>query len=206
MSYSSEVAKKEISTTIVLSIAGVFYATRQVDSGLVIDENHLILDDVNINGTALDIRQVSTPVGGVTFKLKDQEEYITKVIMLDPNFLLEKEVEVFIGFSTGSFDWADYKKVANTTVDTVTKVINGYSIKSKEVTGLITNPTYNIQDKLSIDILTGSLSLDLIDTSDFPTTGLIKLEEEFIRYNGIVDNTLQNLIRGSIGSTAYEHK
>lgn len=205
MSYSAEVAKQTISVNVVAKIGDEYYARVQPDSGLVIPDEHLILDDPQINGTNLDIREVSTPVGGFTFKLKDEDEFITKVIMLDANNFLEKTVEVFVGFKTGSFDWADYKKVANTRISNITKITNGYSVKSKEVISLLTNPTYNVADKLAINILPVSLTLDLEDVSGFPTTGLIKINGEFIRYNGITNNTLENLTRGVLGTPAAAH-
>ena len=126
--------------------------------------------------------------------------------MLDPNNFLEKTVEAYIGFKTGNFDFADYKKVANTRIESVTKIANGYSIKSKEVISLLTNPSYNISDKLDITILPISVSLDLQDASKFPTSGFLKIGQEFIRYNGKTENTLENLVRSQIGTTAAEHE
>jgi hypothetical protein len=205
MSYSDEIAKKEQSINIVAKIGDEYYAKTQVDSGLVIPEENLILDDVSINGTTLDIRQVNTPVGSTNFKLKDENEYITIKIMQDPNNFLEKKVEVYVGFKTGAFDFSDYKKVANTTINSVTKIANGYSIKSKEVTSLLDNPVFNTTNKLAIDILSISTSLTLESAQEFPNEGLLRLNNEFIRYNGKTDNVLENLTRGQVGTIADGH-
>jgi len=205
MSFSNEVEKKQLSLNTVVKVGDEYYATRQVDSGLTIPSTNLILDDLNVNGTTLDIRTISTPVGGVNFKLKDEEEYITSKIMADANIFIEKEVEVYVGFNTGSFDFADYKNIANVRINAVTKITNGYSIKAKEVTSLISNPTYNVNDKLAIQIIPASTTLDLEDASNFPSQGLIKINNEFIRYNGIDEDTLLNLTRSQVGTSPATH-
>lgn len=204
MGYSEELAKEQKEINIVISIDGEYYARKQVDSGLVIDDNNLIVDDPQINGVDVDIRRANTPVGSLNFKLKDEQEYITKKIMIDANNFLQKEVIVYIGFITGSFDFSEYKEVQKAVINAVTKIPNGYSIRAKEVTSLISNPTYNVSDKLDINILPSSLTLDLQDASLFPDSGLIKIGDEFIRYNGKNEDTLENLARGEIGS-AEDH-
>lgn len=202
MGYSEELLKDAKSVNVVLKIGSDYFAQRLPDSGLVIDSNHLIVDDPQINGVDVDIRQASTPVGSLNFKLKDEDEYITKYIMLDANNLLEKDVICYVGFINGTFDFTDYKEVARTRINSVTKIANGYSIRAKEVTSLLTNPTYNVNEKLDINILASSLSLDLQDASNFPDSGLIKINDEFIRYNGKTDNTLENLERSEIGNAS----
>ena len=204
MAYEDELEKDQKEVNVVVNIDGVYYANKQPDSGLAIDPNHLIIDDPKINGVNVDIRRAKTPVGSFNFKLKDEDEYITKKIMLDANNFLEKEVTCYVGFITGSFDFSEYKQVAKTRVSSLSKIPNGYSIISKEVTSLITNPTYNIEDKLDIDILPVSTTLNLQDASLFPSSGMIKIEREFITYTDKLDNTLIGLTRAVIGE-AEEH-
>lgn len=200
MSYEDQLGLESKETNVVLLIDGEYYAQKQVDSGLVIDDDNLIIDDPQVNGVDVDIRRANTPVGSLNFKFKDEDEYITRKIMLDQNNFLQKEVVLYLGFKTGSFDFSEYKEISRTVINSVTKVPNGYSIRAKEVTSLISNPTYNISDKLDINILPSSLTLDLQDASLFPDSGLIKIGDEFIRYNGKNDDTLENLSRGEIGA------
>lgn len=205
MAYVDEVAKKEFTLNVIVDINGEYYGTRQPDSGLVLDNRNLILDDLNVNGTSLDIRTISTPVGGVNFKLKDEDDYISTKIMQDDNQYVEREVKVYVGFNTGSFDFSDYKNIANVRINSVTKITNGYSIRAKEVTDLLTAASYNVSDTLAIGIIPVSTTLDLEDASDLPDAGLIKINSEFIRYNGKDGDTLQNLARGQAGSVAGTH-
>ena len=202
MAYEDEAAKAQKTVNIVLKIGSEYFSTYQPDSGLVVPTKNLIVDDPLINGVTADIRRASTPVGSLTFKLKDESEYMTVKIMADENNFLEKEVVCYVGFINGSYDFADYKEMARTYIDSVTKIANGYSILSKEITSLITNPTYNVKNKLGISILLGSTTLDLQDAIAFPDSGLIKIDNEFIRYASKTDNTLAGLTRGFIGSPA----
>ena len=202
MAYEDELVKEQKEANVVMLINGEYYGIKQPDGGLAIPSENLIIDDPQINGVDVDIRRASTPVGSLSFKLKDEQEYITKKIMLDENNFLTKEVVCYVGFITGSFNFANYKEVARAEINSVTKIPNGYSIRAKEVTSLISNPTFNIADKLDIDILAPSLSLDLQDASLFPDSGFIKIGDEFIRYNGKTDDTLENLSRGEIGNAA----
>lgn len=204
MAYDDELAIPQKETNVIMLIDGDYFANKQPDSGLVIPTENLIVDDPKINGVDVDIRRASTPVGSLNFKFKDNNEFITKKIMLDENNFLTKEVVCYVGFITGNFDFSNYKEVARARINSLTKVPNGYSIRAKEVTSLISNPSYNISDKLDIDILIVSTTLDLQDASLFPDSGFIKIGDEFIRYSGKLDNTLLNLNRGEIGSPA-EH-
>lgn len=206
MSYSSEVAKNEFTLNVIIEIAGEYYGTYQPDSGLVIDKRNLVLDDLNVSGTTLDLRTISTPVGGVNFKLKDEDEYITIKIMQDDSQFIQKEVKVFVGFITGSFDFSQYKNISNVRINSVTKITNGYSIRAKEVTDLLTAAPYNVSDILNTNLIPVSTTLTLEDASEYPLQGLIRIGAEFIRYDGIVGDTLQNLARGQVGSTAANHE
>jgi len=204
--YNDEVVKKEQQVNLVVKIGDEYFCNKEPDSGLVIPVENRIVDDAGTRATNVDIRNAKTPVGSFTFKLKDENEYITTKIMLDESNYLEKEVEAFVGFITGSFDWADYKKVAHTRISTVTKITNGFSIRSTELTSKLNEETFNVEAVLTIDILDVSLSMTLDDVTNYPPTGLIKVNNEFIEYGAIVNETLTGLVRARKGTTAAAHK
>jgi len=195
----------ELSLNIVIKIGDEYFAKNQPDSGLIIPTENLIVDDPQIRGVNLDIRMVSTPIGGLTFKLKDELEYISKKIMADSNFFLEKKCQAFIGEVGKNQDFSTYTKVANTIIDSVTKIQNGYSIKSKEAVNLLSNPLFLIQDELAISITVAFTTITLQDASTFPNSGLIKLGNEFIEYTNKNGNVLEGLTRAVIGSTLNNH-
>lgn len=207
MSFQTEAEKNALETNIVLLIDGEYFAKKQPDSGLVIPEENLIINNFKVNGVSVDIRRANTPIGSINFQFVDENEYITKKIMLDPNNFLEKVVQAFIGHVNveGGFDFSEYVEISNVNIKNVTKIPNGYSIKANEATSLLAKEALNITGNLAINISDVSLSLDLEDITGFKNSGMIYTEGEYITYNGILDNTLQNLVRGELGSNAIDH-
>jgi len=208
MSYEVEAEKKDLEVNVVIEIDGVYYASKQPDTGLVIDADKLIIDDPRVNGVSIDIRKVSTPIGTFSFKAKEDNDdpTLSSTIMLDDTQWLKKECIVHTGFLTGTFDWADYKEIARTRITNVTKIRNGYSIKSQEVTGLVDNEALNINDALQTALLPASTTLDVTDGSQYPDAGVIEVTGEFMAYTSKTANTLENLQRGIYGSTPNEHE
>lgn len=207
MAFQDEAEKDELESNIILLIDGEYYGKKQPDSGLVIVDENLIIDNFKVNGVSVDIRTANTPIGSINFQFTDEDAYITKKIMLDPNNFLEKEIQAFVGHVNvlGGFDFSEYVEISNVNIKNVTKIPNGYSIRANEATSLLANEALNVSDILAIDITNASLSLDLEDTANFTTNGMIYLNGEYISYTGILGNTLQNLIRGELGSSAIDH-
>ena len=194
-----------IQTNVVVEIDGEYYANKQPDSGLVIPLENLIIDDAKINGVSLDIRTINTPIGSFSFKFKDQEEYITKKIMLDSNFFLEKNIKAFIGFVGDNKDFSTYTEVANSIIKSVKKIQNGYSITTKEIIDSISAPLFFISDKLSFNVTSIFSTITLQDTSEFPNSGIVRIGSEFIQYTNNTNNILSGLTRGYSSSTASDH-
>jgi hypothetical protein len=212
MAYEAEL-DKTLKLNIVVSIDGVFYAMRAPDSGLSITSEFLQLQAPTINGVNVDIRSSNTPISTFSFKLMEYEfNKTSSKVMIDETQLLEKNCIVYVGFITGSFDFADYRELARTKISSVSKIANGYSFTSKEVSHLIARPALNRSDILKTFILSTSTTLSITDTTDWPTSGVIRIDQEFINYTGkdIDGITLTGLTRGlSLGgspSTAAEHQ
>lgn len=203
---------KDLTTNIVISINGVFYAIREPDSGLSITDEFLQVKTPRINGVNVDIRKGNTPIGTFSFKLMEFEgDKTSSKIMLDDTQFLGKECIVYSGFNTGSFDFSDYKEIAKTSVTSVTKIANGYSIRTKEIVHLIAKPALNRGEILDTFLLPASTTLSITTTAGWPSSGIVRIDNEFINYSGkdIDGVTLTGLTRGiSLGgspSTAAEH-
>ena len=208
MSFELEADKKQLELNVVVQIDGLYYATKQVDSGLVVDTDKLVVTQPRVNGVTIDIRKVSTPIGSFSFRLFEDNDnpVVSSTIMQDVTQWLKKECIVYAGFITGSFDFADYKEIARTRIQSVTKVRNGYSIRSQEVTGLVDNEALNVNDTLQTAMLSTTTTLDVTNGDNFPSSGLITINGEFIAYSSKTDNTLENLTRGLLTSEASEHE
>lgn len=207
MSFDTEAVKKDLEVNVVVKINGVYYAEKQPDSGLVIDADKLVIDRPQINGVNVEVRRVSTPIGTFAFQLKENGEtpVISSTIMKDETQWLDKECVVYAGFIRGNFDFADYEEIARTQITTVTKIANGYSIRSSEVTGKTDKEALNVNEILTTNLISTSTTLTVADGSRFPDSGLVYIDNEFIAYASKDGDILQGLTRGVLGSTAQEH-
>jgi hypothetical protein len=207
MSYEIEALKKDVEINVVVKIDGEYYSIKQVDSGLIIEDENICVDVPNVNGTSVDIRDTTTPIGTFSFQLQENNDLpvISSKIMLDGSQWLGKEVTAYVGFITGSFDFSQYLEVARTNITGVVKIRNGYSITSREAASLLDVEAYNLNDISTVSILAGSTTVDIVNASAWPSTGIIEIEGEFCAYTSILGNTLTGLVRGQFGSTAIEH-
>ena len=204
--FLTELAKKKFRANLVLSIDGTFFSQYQVDSGIVIDSDKLgIVDNVKINGVTLDIRKANTPIATIGFRLLDKNEVVSIFMGNSVDVLQNSEVKLFFGFRTGSFDFSDYASLGVTRINSIQKIDNAYSFGSKESTDLIQTNLLNIFSTLDGAINDVVTSLTLKDAADFPSSGRIKLGDEFILYSSKSTNTLTGLTRGDLTSTAEAH-
>jgi hypothetical protein len=207
MSYATEAVKKDLEVNVVVKVGSLYFSTKQVDSGLVIPDEFICVDQPQVSGTTVDIRSISTPVGTFSFQLQENNDapIISSTIMQHPSQWLGLEVIAYVGFITGSFDFADYLEVARCNISGVTKLRNGYSITCREATSLLDVEAYNLNDVTTVSILAASTTVDIRDASDWPASGFIEMEGEFIAYTSITGNTLNGLVRGQLGSQAADH-
>ena len=111
MSFETESANKQFQLNIVLQIDGVYYSQFQVDSGLTIDSDKLgVVHQARINPFSVDLRSVRTTIQSLSFTLLDKDEIISVAIGNSPTQLVDVEVIMYVGYITGSFDFADYKE------------------------------------------------------------------------------------------------
>ncbi len=215
MTFTSELSNKEFRLNVVLSVDSVFYSRYQVDTdttdiigtGSKIDSNKVgIVDSVTINPTNLDIRNVRTTTQTISFTLVDKDIVVTNQVATNDSQILEKDVIVYVGFNTATgFDMADYLIVARAKLKDIRKEPNRYKFKAADVVDLMNKDMFTTFDQLDGAITAGATSLDIDDASSFPTSGTVKIDDEFIDYSGKTDNTLTGLTRGTLSSTADAH-
>lgn len=208
MAYDDEL-DKNLELNIVININGDFYAIKEPDSGLSITNEYLQIKLPRINGVTVDVRKANSPISTFSFQLMEFEGNKTSSkIMLDETQFLEKDVVVYAGHITGAFDFSEYIELARTKITKVTKIANGYSIMSKEVSNLIAQPALFRNDISTTAIIPASTTLDITDNTDWRPSGFIKVGSEFMAYSGLDANTttITGLTRGIFGSTAQEHE
>ena len=204
--FLAELQNTSFQGNLIVSIDGTYFSQYQPDSGLVIDADKLgLVDNAKINGVTLDIRKANTPIATINFDLLDKDAIISSFMGSSDNSLQNAEVKLYFGFMTGSFDFADYALLGITRINSITKEANGFKFRSKEVTDLMQRSLLNTSDILDGPITDIQTTLALIDASNFPTTGRIKIGNEFMQYSGKTLNTLTGVARGDLTSTAIDH-
>lgn len=191
---------------LVVSVDGTYFSQYLPDAGLVIDTNKIgLVDNAKINGVTLDIRRANTPIATISFDLLDKDAIVSSFMGASDNQLQGAEVILFFGFMTGSFDFSDYAKLGTTRLRSTTKEANGYKFRTKEVTDLIQTKLLNTSDNLDGPISDVATTLNLVDATNFPASGRLKIGTEFLQYSGKVLNQLTGVARGDLTSTAASH-
>lgn len=81
-----------------------------------------------------------------------------------------------------------------------------YNITPIRVTTSAGDVTFTVVNStLSSDIGAVDVTIELVDASGFPSSGVIKIDSEEIFYSGIISNTLQQCQRGYNSTTAATH-
>ena len=138
MSFTTELVNKQFQTNMIIKIGSVYYSQFAVDSGLSVDSDKIgVVKNVKISPTRVDVRKVRSTVASVNFDLTDINEVISIAIGNDVSQFLNRDVLIYVGFITGSFDFADYKLVASVSIKTISKKPNTYSFSAVETTNLL---------------------------------------------------------------------
>lgn len=214
MSYDTELVKKQFQTNLVLKIGNEWYSNDQVDSdaldligtGSGIPVQHLgLVQNVKVNPVQFEIKTVSSTTQTLSFELLDKDGLISAELGASPTAFLELPVLCYAGFVTGSFDFQDYKLIAETSVRKITKRSNLYAFDSTEITSLLDGNIFDTVSSLDSAITNTSTALTLTDASDFPNAGMIRIDDEYIVYTSKSGNILNGLARGDLSSIADAH-
>lgn len=205
--FLAELANSNFKGNLVAKIGNDYFSQFQVDSGLVIDADKIgMLDDATVGGVSLDIRKAETPVAGIAMKIIDIDGIFSSYIGKHPALLQDERVDLYFGFITGSFDFADYALFQTTYVRSCNKSTNGWNITTRDTSDLLQKELLRINGVLNGSISAVATTLDLDDASGFPSSGKIKIDEEIISYSGKSTNTLTGLTRADESSTADTHE
>jgi hypothetical protein len=206
MSYETELLNKQYTQNIVLQIGSEYYSDYQPDSGLVVDADKVgLIVSVKTPAVTFDIKTVNTTTQTLSFELLDKDETISILIGNDDNALLQETVKCYAGFITGSFAFADYKLLSETNIKKIKKTSNGYAFDAAELTDTLNEPIYDLADSLSAGISNVDTSATIVDATGWPTSGAIKIDDEFILFSGRTGTTLTGLSRGDLSSLAASH-
>jgi len=208
VSYEAELLKKQYIPNTVIEFMGQYWAIREPDSGLTV-QNKGLLDQVVINPTKVDPFAANTTINTYSFKLIDKALKVTSLFNGNLKFFQSQRVRIWIGRSFVGMPFSDYLPLPDTFVSAVTRDGAAYNFSSKEAKDRLNRAAFNLSNKLEVDILAATTQIDAVnDLSTFPTSGLVKIEDEFLSYTGIdtTFNRLTGCVRGEKNSIPVDHQ
>lgn len=203
------ISTKKYVSNVVIQIDTNYFSIRQPDSGLTIPVPYdRCVDSLILNPTSLDIRKVTTTISTFSFKLLDKDGIITALVLGDAANLNGQAVRIFLGRSNVDMDFADYFELPTTYISKLDHGENSYNISSSEQTERLNRPIYNLTSAVGVDLLIGTTIWTMRDDiTDFPTSGFLKIDDEFVSYSGkdLINNRFTGVIRGELNSIPAEH-
>lgn len=207
MGYVDGLGKTEYVPNVVILFAGQYFSIRPPDSGLVTDAKYnSLISRITINPTSIDPLRPTTTFNTSAFTLTDIGQEVTKLFLNQPGYRMRAPVRVWLGRSFESMDFSEYLELPETIMTKCQKVENSYNFSTIERKDRLEKGIFNIKTKLGVDILdnTTTITLQSIPTG-LPSIGFIKIEDEFIGYDGINTNNLLNCTRGEFNSIPVGH-
>jgi hypothetical protein len=209
--YLDGLTKSDYVPNIVILFAGEYFAMRQPDSGLVIDQKYSgIINRVSINPTSIDPLRASTTFNTSSFTLLDKNRAVSELFLDQNGFRTGQEVQIFLGRSNEGLDFSEYLEMPTTYIKQVTKIDNAYTFSTIERRDRLNNGSYSKISKLAVNILAATTTITLQDLSflDGATTGFVQIGGEFISFAGVDldDLNLLGCIRGEFGTVPVDHK
>lgn len=186
-----------------------FFAIHSPDSGLNVQTPHnRSVISLNLNPTQIDLRKVTTTIANYSFRILDKDEIITSLVGGDAADLIGAEVRIFLGRVGVAMAFEDYFELPVTYITKCEHPDNTYSFSSSEQTERMDKPLYDFKSALGVDILSGTTIWTMRDDiSSFPTTGFLKVDNEFVSYTGkdLVLNRFTGVVRGELNSIPVAH-
>jgi hypothetical protein len=163
-----------------------------------------ITGDVSISGSRVDIREVSSSLATASWSLTDKDSEVT--LDMSNESYINKQVNIYNYFdNTGNTFPTDALRVFSGKIDTFDS--NGSSIKfsAREVRLETAKSLFDAKTNLNGSLTNVATTITVDDTSFFPSSGKIKIEDEVISYTGKTLTTFTGCTRAQLNSTAVAH-
>lgn len=208
--YASEIiTSKKYVGNVVVQIGSTYFAIRQPDSGLVISTPYdKCIVSLLLNPSTIDIRRVTTNISSFAFRVIDTQYLMTGLVLGDGAELMGQQVRIFLGRSNTGMDFSEYFELPRTFVQKFDRSDNTYTITTSEQTSRMDRPIYADVSACAVDFLAATTIITMRDDiSGFPTSGVLKIEDEFLSYAGVdlVNNRFTGCIRGVLNSIPADH-
>jgi hypothetical protein len=205
MTYVSELADKKYVPNVVIRIAGQYFSIRQPDSGLTVPAgNNGLVTSLSLNPSTVDPFRPSVAINSNSFKLLDRGGVITALFAGNAELFQGELCEIWLGRVGVGMDFSEYLKLTDTYINKVSRADGAYSFSSQEAKDRLNKNAFSELNKLGASILPGTTTITL-QSPPGASSGLVKINDEFISYTGVSGNQITGCIRGEEGSVPASH-
>lgn len=205
MDYAESLPDKKYIPNVIVRFAGQYFSIRQPDSGLTVpaSQNGLI-SSLSLNPSSVDPFRPSVAISSNSFKIIDKNLAVTSLFNGNLSLFQGELCEIWLGRVGVGMDFSQYLKLTDTFISKVSRQDGAYTFQTQEVRDRLNKDVYSEKTKLSGDILIGTTVIT-VQSPPLNSSGLIKIDDEFISYTGVSGNQLTGCIRGEEGSVPAGH-
>lgn len=205
MNYAEALPDKKYIPNVVIRFASTYFSIRQPDSGLTVPATTVgLVTSLSLNPSTVDPFRPSVAINTNSFKLIDRGDVVTALFNGNIELFQGELCEIWLGRVGVGMDFADYLKLTDTYIHKVSRADGSYSFSTQEVKDRLNKDVFSEQNKLGASILPATTAITL-QSPPANSSGLIKINNEFISYTGVSGNQITGCIRGEEGSTPANH-
>jgi hypothetical protein len=205
MDYADALPNKKYVPNVIVRFASNYFSIRQPDSGLTVPAtNNGLITSLSLNPSTVDPFSPSTSINSNSFKIIDRNNAVTTLFNGNLSLFQGELCEIWIGRVGVGMDFSEYLKVTDTYISKVSRQDGAYTFQTQEVKDRLNKDVYSEQTKLAVNILSATTVITL-QSPPVNTSGLVKIDDEFISYSGVSGNQITGCIRGEEGSVPASH-
>jgi len=205
MNYAEALPDKKYIPNVVIRFASTYFSIRQPDSGLTVPATTVgLVTSLSLNPSTVDPFRPSVAINTNSFKLIDRGDAVTALFNGNTELFQGELCEIWLGRVGVGMPFSDYLKLTDTYIHKVSRADGSYSFSTQEVKDRLNKDVFSEQNKLGASILPATTAITL-QSPPANSSGLIKINNEFISYTGVSGNQITGCIRGEEGSTPASH-
>jgi hypothetical protein len=206
MNYADALPDKKYIPNVIIRFASTYFSIRQPDSGLTVPAStNGLVAGLTLNPSSVDPYRPSVAISQNSFRIIDRNEAVTALFNGNLELFQGELCEIWLGRVGIGMDFADYLKLSDTYIAKVSRADGSYSFSTREAKDRLNTDVFSEQNKLGASILPATTAITL-QSPPANTSGLVKINNEFISYTGVSGNQITGCIRGEEGSVPSSHE